>query len=233
MKELRATLYDLRGYFIPGAVMLWAIIELFTNLGYTVANSPVIDSLSSTSKGVLFAIIAYASGHMLHAIANITIDRLPFSSYPPKDYFEKKFANDFSPEQAESLYIATKDFLNITTEEETNKHNIIKGAYWPCFQFLMHLNNVETENFLGLTGFYRGMATAMLMIFPSYLLALFKKPELGLALISLAALIAGLLFLARAKRFNYYLAKTVYSNFLYIYLNKMQDRATRGEGQNG
>jgi len=38
-----------------------------------------------------------------------------------------------------------------------------------CFQFVMNIQNVETENFLGLTGFYRGITSAMLITFVLYI----------------------------------------------------------------
>ena len=94
MKELRMTFYDLRGYFIPGSIMLWALLELLDLTGY-VPSTRVISTLSPSMKGGLFIIIAYAVGHGLHAIANFTIDKLPFASYPPKDYFNGKFQTDF------------------------------------------------------------------------------------------------------------------------------------------
>lgn len=216
MKEIRMTFYDLRGYFIPGAIMLWAILELLDLTGY-VPSARALDNLSPAIKGVFFIIIAYAIGHGLHAIANFTIDKLAFASYPPRDYFDGKFQKDFPQETAVPLFKAVAAMLGLQNPDATNATSIIKSTYWPCFQYVMNCQNVETENFVGLNGFYRGMTAAMLVTTVLYAAAFvgFCKGELGIT--AICALLTGGLFLSRARRFNYYLAKTVYANFLHLY----------------
>lgn len=216
MGELRTTLYDIRGYFIPGSITLWAFLEWFALASIQMA-SPVYSSLPPSIKVALFVIVAYALGHVLHAIANITIDKLPFASYPPKDYFDEKFQKDFPQENSESLKNAIAEMLKISPVNPTDSTNFIKSSYWHCFQFVMSNKNVETENFLGLTGFYRGMASAMLVISLLYTVEAINSWNGGVASIAFSTLIASCLFLARAKRFNYYLVKTVYSNFVSLH----------------
>jgi len=222
MKEIRTTFYDLRGYFIPGSIMLWALLELLDLTGYS-PSTRVISTMSPSMRAVLFVVIAYAIGHGLHAIANFTIDKLPFASYPPKDYFDGKYQEDFPPDIADSLFMAVAGMLSIQNPVAANAEKIIKSTYWPCFQYVMNCQNVETENFLGLNGFYRGMTAAMLVTTVLYAGAflMFCRGQLGI--IVLCALLAGVLFLTRARRFNYYLAKTVYANFLHLYNEKKQD----------
>lgn len=214
MKEIRATFYDLRGYFVPGVIMLWALSWLFVPLGWGQSVEYVF-ALPPVTGGVLMVVICYSLGHALHAIANFTIDRFPFSSYPPKDYFCKRFQEDFSPEAVDAISAAVREMMGIRDPITTDRENLIKRAYWPCFQYVMNSQNAETESLLSLTGFYRGMTTAMLSIAMLYGIAFWRG--LGDVLLGWAALCAfvfGLLFGARARRFNYYLAKTVYANFL-------------------
>lgn len=219
MKEIRTTFYELRSYFVPGCIMLWAILELFDLTGYK-ATTLVISSLSPTTKGILFIVLAYVIGHGLHAVANFTIDKLPFASYPPKDYFDGTFQKDFSPEAIESLFKAVSRLKGLQNPNSVDATKIIKNAYWICFQFVMNLQNAETENFLGLTGFYRGITSAMLAIAACYLGAFLKFQKSEILLIGFVAILLCGLFLTRVKRFGNYLAKTVYSNFLHLYSDK-------------
>jgi len=219
MKELRTTFYDLRGYFIPGSIMLWGLIELLDMTGY-MPTTHAISTLSPLMRAVLFIIIAYSVGHGIHGIANFTIDKLSFASYPPKDYFNGRFQKDFPHEMADSLLRAVADKLGIQVKDASRGTDIIKDAYWMCFQYVMNCQNVETENFQGMTGFYRGMATAMLFTVAIYAGAFVLHGKGQLGIIAFCALLACGLFLARARRFNYYLAKTVYANFLHLYKDK-------------
>lgn len=199
--------------------MLWAVLELLGLTGYAPSNG-VVSTLSPSMRGVLFVIIAYAIGHGLHAIANFTIDKLPFASYPPKDYFNGKFQKDFPKSMADSLFRTIASMLGIPAEETSRATDVIRDAYWICFQFVMNCQSVETENFQGMTGFYRGMASAMLVTATMYAVAFVEFREGQLGIIAICALLAGGLFLSRARRFSYYLARTVYANFHHLYNEK-------------
>lgn len=223
MKELRATFYELRSYFIPGSLVLWAVLELMVLAGYE-PSTGAIGSLSASVKGVLFIVIAYVIGHGLHVVANYTIDKLPFGSYPPKDYFDGKFDKDFSPEAIASLFKATAALLGIQNPDATNAKETIKKAYWICFQYVMNLQNMETENFLGLTGFYRGISAAMVVISGMYLFSFAYYCKSTMGIIGLCSILVGLMFLTRVRSFGYYLAKTVYCNFLHLYWNNTSDK---------
>lgn len=223
MKELRTTFYELRSYFVPGSMVLWAVLELMVLAGYE-PSTGAIGSLSASVKGVLFIVIAYVIGHGLHVVANYTIDKLPFGSYPPKDYFNEKFEQDFPPEAIASLFKATAAMLGIQNPDAANAKETIKKAYWFCFQYVMNLQNVETENFLGLTGFYRGITAAMVVISGMYLLSFAYYCMSTMGIIGLCSILVGLMFLTRARRFGYYLTKTIYCNFLHLYWNNNSDK---------
>lgn len=216
MKEIRTTFYELRSYFVPGCIMLWALLELLDLTGYK-ATTQVISSLSPTTQGILFIILAYVIGHGLHAIANFTIDKLPFASYPPKDYFDGTFQKDFSSETIESLFKDVSKLTGLQSPNSADAIKIIKSSYWICFQFVMNIQNAETENFLGLTGFYRGITSAMLTIAVCYCGAFIRFQKCEILIIGIVAILLCGLFLTRVKRFGNYLAKTVYSNFLHLY----------------
>lgn len=219
MKELRATFYELRSYFLPGSMVLWAVLELMVLTGYE-PSTGALSSLSPSVRGVLFIVIAYVIGHGLHVVANYTIDKMSFGTYPPKDYFDAKFEQDFSPEAIASLFKATAAILGIQNPDAANAKETIKKAYWVCFQYVMNLQNVETENFLGLTGFYRGITAAMAVISGMYLLSSVYYCKGVLGIIGLCSFLAGLMFLTRVRRFGYYLVRTVYFNFLHLYNQK-------------
>jgi len=216
MKEIRTTFYELRSYFVPGSVLLWAIIELLVLTGYQ-SSTAGINSLSPVVKAILFIIISYVFGHALHAIANFSIDKFPFASYPPKNYFNNQFQKDFSLQTIDSLFNKCVSVLGIQNTSGLNAAETIKSSYWICFQFVMNAQNIETENFLGLTGFYRGITSAMMITFVLYLIAYLKtfRNEIGIA--AILAFFLFMIFLTRVRRFGNYLAKTVYSNFLHIY----------------
>lgn len=219
MKEIRTTFYELRSYFVPGSVMLWAIIELLALTGYQ-SSTAGIDSLSATVKAILFIIIAYVIGHTLHALANFTIDKFPFASYPPKNYFKQQFRKDFSPQAIDSLFNKCVSITDIKKTAGVNAAETIRDSYWVCFQFVMNAQNIETENFLGLTGFYRGITSAMLVTFILYISAYLKTSNVEIGITALISLFLLVLFLTRVRRFGNYLAKTVYSNFLHLYQMK-------------
>jgi hypothetical protein len=219
MKEIRTTFYELRSYFIPGSFVVWAILELMCLNGYEPITKAAY-TFSMTMKGVLFIILSYIVGHTLHVFANFTIDKLPFGSYPPSDYFNSRFENDFSPEVINSLYISLNEISGITHASKNNINEIIRKGYWICFQYVMNSGNTETENILGLTGFYRGITSAMMVISTIYIISFTLYTDFNTLFIFFLSTIVGFLFLTRVKRFNYYLAKTVYSNFLYIYKEK-------------
>ena len=223
MKEIRTTFYELRSYFVPGGVLLWTILEMLDLCGYE-PTTHVISTLSSSFKAILFIIISYVIGHGLHIVANYTIDKLPFASYPPKDYFDERFAQDFSKETIDALFKSIVAMLGIQKAEAANVKEIVRNAYWVCFQYVMNRQNVETENFLGLTGFYRGITSAMMLTFVMYSVAFIRFHESQLGIISLFAFFMGGLFLTRVRRFNYYLVKTVYANFLNCYAEKSSNK---------
>lgn len=180
-----------------------------------------VSTFSMPIKGVLFIIVAYVIGHALHVVANFTIDKLPFGSYPPKNYFKAKFEKDFSPEAINSLHEAVISLMGSQNTIVSNANEAIQKAYWICFQYVMNVQNVETENFLGLTGFYRGITSAMMVISGMYVVSFIRHGKAELMVIGVVSALFACLFLTRVHRFSYYLVRTVYSNFLNSY-NKKQ-----------
>lgn len=223
MKEIRTTFYDLRGYFIPGSILLWVVIELLGLSGGE--SSQVINSFSPAVKVLFFIVVSYVIGHALHATANFTIDKLPFSSQPPKNYFERKFAEDFQEPAAELLYNSITGLFGKADAQQEDARVTIKKSYWLCLQYCLNRQNVETENFLGLTGFYRGVTMSLLTIAALYFWMAFKLSDCTKGMIGLGALLLAGLFLTRVKRFNYYLTRTVYSNFLHLTAERKPDTA--------
>ena len=79
----------------------------------------------------------------------------------------------------------------------------------------MKNETVEVENFLSFTGFYRGTTMAFLLSGLIYSLSMLYSQNKVIVLVGIINLAIGALLLTRVKRFNCYLAKSVYSNFLY------------------
>jgi hypothetical protein len=222
MQGLRATFYDLRGYFVPGAVILLLICEL-PGASDLVPHWQFFGDGTPLVRAALFAIIAYVVGHILNAIANFTIDRLPFGSYPPASYFKSPggtgvsaFQADFPDATATALAAAIERVFGMEGRPQSERGQVAKAAYWPCFQFVLARQNTETENFLGLTGFYRAMTVAMFTIALAYGGVAIASRSWAYVVATASSVSIGLLFLARFARFGRYLAKTVYSNFLHL-----------------
>lgn len=214
MKELKASIYDLKGYFVPGAVFVWTLYELISLLGFKVVAEA--QTFSFGAKAVLAIIISYIVGHCLHAIANYSIDKLKYSCYPPKFYFPTQFANDFDSKSIDALTVGIGKVFGINVTGNIQKVQIISDSYWQCFQYVMKNEVTDVENFLGFTGFYRGTTMAFLLSGVAYLAALCLSYNLYILSLGIMYIVIAALMLTRVRRFNCYLAKSIYSNFMYL-----------------
>lgn len=215
MKDLRATFYDLRGYLIPGCIFLWGIIVFINACGYCI-DLTSLNSLSPMAYLIFFLVFAYTLGHLLHAISNQTIDRLPFASYPPKNYFDSTFDEIFSEETKDALVTAIARFTGAVPPPASLKKNFTKNEYWTCFQYVMFREVAEVETFLSLTGFYRGMTVGTALLAFLFLGRGVVAKDASAVWIGVACLASSGFFLKRVERFSRYLATTSYLNFLYL-----------------
>ena len=137
MSNIKITIYDWMGYFIPGALFIWALSELFSLTGMKI-NNLVFYNFHISIQTVLLLILSYTVGHLLHGLANYSIDNLPSGSYPPKNYFPKEFKTDFSDSTILSIIKRISENFEITFEEseEVNLDNI-KKSYWLCYSFVI------------------------------------------------------------------------------------------------
>ncbi|MBJ6802062.1 hypothetical protein [Geomonas propionica] len=214
MKELKATLYDIKGYFIPGALFLWGIVELISQCGYMLDAS--LQKLPSSFMAVAAVSLSYVTGHALHTLANATIDKMQWSLYPPKFYFDEAFNSDFSVEQRQALQACIGKVFRGASSEYSGDNTVIRASYWACFQYVMAKQVDELDNFLSLTGFYRGTTAAFGATAIIYAAAFTWRPRMTIAGVTVVSAIACLAFFTRVTRFNHYLAKTVYANFLHL-----------------
>ena len=100
MKDLALTLYDTIAYFVPGTIVVWSLVILVGQTASDLQQFSV--NLPDFVLGIIALTMIYVVGHILHAIANLTIDLLPSGGYPPRDYFPTQFDKDF-PEPFRSI----------------------------------------------------------------------------------------------------------------------------------
>lgn len=226
MGELRASLYDIFGYFLPGLVatvgmrlLFWVCLYPSSRLDLSPFNEPTVLTA--------LAVVSYLVGHLLHAIGN----EIPFTRSPgiepitPKPVgWRRIFAR--SQVSAEAVQLADvrieaqfgAPFLALTQAE---KSELIDEAR------LLHERENEREVYIYREGFYRGMTVACALVFiallgslkPGTLFLTVHKiayPILWgerLALLPLVG-ISGFLFWKRMLRFAYY--KTSRSIMLWL-----------------
>lgn len=225
MQGLTFTLYDIIAYFVPGTIVMWALAELAnrTKLG----TQQFITTLPDTVVAVAALVIIYAVGHALHAIANSTIDLLPFGGYPPRNYFPDQFEEDFQKPFRLILYrhivrsfpqdAQPSDQSVALTDDREPVNETVKNAYWACYTAVVQSKpNSLVQIFGSICGLYRGLCVGSFLAAVVYLVGTFLFNDLALLIVVVVALGAGWLFLNRAARFKRYFTKTVYSDFLFI-----------------
>lgn len=217
MTGIRLTIFDWITYLFPGVIVIWAAWELFQLTGNQFPGLAIRD-LPLAAQSILLPVICYSVGHVLQSIANFTIDLLPSGDYPPRNYFPKKSDEHFGKEFQKTLLSGILNCFGIPeeeTEEPASVNDIIKNAYWPCYTFLVQKqHNSLIQVFLSIAGFYRSMSVSGFLIAIGYFIAGLVIKSWVPILVAIAAVLMGLLFLARVVIFKEYLTKTVYSEFL-------------------
>ena len=214
MENIKLTIYDWMGYFIPGSLLLWAMSELFKITDITFANL-YFNELHISIQSVLLIVFAYTLGHLLHGIANFSIDNLPSGSYPPENYFPDIYKKDFDTNTQDSINNKISKTFDLNYSEEEDKLRNIKNSYWLCYNYVIGKNsNSLCQLFLSISGFYRGLTIGSFVISLIYFIFYFFYCMLVLLIIAVVSLLIAFIFLHRIKRFKIYLTKTVYSDFL-------------------
>ena len=223
MKDIKLTLYDWLGYLIPRTILIVIIYLVIRDTsGFGNLN---IDFDSGFINGFIFFCLAYLTGHIIHSIANFTIDLLPYGSYAPRKYYESKLSLDFSTEQLGTIKKILKRKYDIQTADEITKDEL-RNNYWLCYTNVVE-NKPDSlsQTFLYLNGFYRGSTVSMFVAS----LILFIKSTITdfdslFWVLGLVFFFSSFLLYLRAKRFKIYLTRTVYSDF--ILLNNIEDDRT-------
>jgi hypothetical protein len=215
MKDFKATLYDIKGYLLPGLLTLWSLSEALSLAGCCL--QPNVLSFSLSVKATVALAVAYVTGHGLHAVCNYTIDKLVYSCYHSTTYFNKEFVKDFGLNALDALAASVDSRFGIAllpNSLEAQKRELIKQQYWSAFQWAMKAGIADVENFLGLTGFYRGITMAAFISGFVFVISYFYHPNPQSAGFAVALIGTAALFLTRVRRFNCYLAKSVLGNFI-------------------
>lgn len=208
MNNLKMTFYDWIAYLFPGGILCWFIFEISGKLFQNASNLMIIKS--SFIQGVMFIVFSYVCGHLLHAIANFTLDLLPSGGYPSNSYFSKKFDKDFDEFLVKKLIFLLGDESPLDQKEYVKKH------YWLCFTKVTSHNSDSLANlFLAHNGFYRGLTICMLLIIAPFniLYNIGLCSHIGISVILMAVAILSHI---RSCRFKNYLIKTVYTDFIRI-----------------
>ncbi len=215
MKDLRLTLYDWLGYLIPGTIFLlsvvWAIQQIDEKIVYSL---PIISS--NFLVGFIAFCFAYMLGHLMHVIANITIDRLSYGGYPPQEYLDKEFNVDFNKVLLEQLIKKIAKGKPVNTETDKDQKEFIKQNYWYCYNAGFRENeNSLAQIFLNLNGFYRGVTVSNFLSGLLIIIVSISRFNYSIVFfIGCFLLLTSVAFYYRARRFKIYLTRTVYTNFL-------------------
>jgi hypothetical protein len=225
MKGIKITIYDWLGYLVPGSLVVWAFVEL-SHLFDVNLSASVLFTLPATAQVIFLLILCYAVGHMLHALANLTIDKHTAPGFAPSGYFPNQFDKHFPGVLGEKIRRNIARYFEMREDEP----DLINNCYWTCY-CLVASSNPESlvHTFLGLTGFYRGMSMACFLVaFVYFSIGVSTKVWLhdldvmGLALmwviviIVIVSALLGWLFLNRVARFRSYLARAVLAEFLSV-----------------
>lgn len=174
MGELRASLYDIFGYLIPGIVALCAL----RLLSWTVLYPDSVLSLEPLEKpifAIFLSIIAYALGHLLHAIGNW------FKPTKSTNYEASKELNNRSWLSLLFSRIKVSNTVIEIADLELEKHfgvpttrlnNNEKYTLIDEFRVIGDKEN-EREVYIYREGFYRGMVISTSLLFLSLLVSLF------------------------------------------------------------
>jgi len=222
MKDIKLTLYDWLGYLIPGTILIVSIYLVIKDT--KVFNDSYFKIDSGFINGFLFFCLAYLIGHIVHSIANFTIDLLPYGDYAPQKYFNNNLSQDFNSSQIQIINDILKKKFGIQIGD--NKEEELKNNYWLCYTYVIE-NKPDSlsQTYLNLNGFYRGSSVSTLMasliFFIKSILAC--NCALFLFLGSILLIFSVLLYL-RARRFKIFLTRTVYLDFLS--LNKKDNDKT-------
>lgn len=223
MKDIKLTLYDWLGYLIPGTIL---IISIYFTIKDTSEFAKLnFDFGSEFIKGFIFFCLAYLLGHIIHSIANYTIDLLPYGDYAPKKYYDTEFSLDFSNGQISTIKKILKRDYDIQIADEKIKIEL-RNNYWLCYTNVVE-NKPDSlsQTFLYLNGFYRGSSVSLFLVSLTLLLkSIYLRFDTFFLIAGLFSLLFSFLLYLRAKRFKIYLTRTVYSDF--ISLNKLENDRT-------
>ena len=207
IKNLKASIYDILGYFLPGLLFMFALILL--SLNYNVEYLFEEIKRLSTTEIMLAIIIAYIIGHLIQSISNILENiflKLPLLKYisgaPSYQYFSE--SNKFYSDEFKKLIInAAKEIFKSENLKEKELFNL-------CYSLILQKGETRRiELFVSLYGFYRGLSYSCLI--SSILFFIYHNFILAIAFV-----IFTILFLQRYKRFKSYFEDYVYRDF-YIY----------------
>ncbi len=231
MGDIRASLYDIFGYLLPGIfslTALWIVSWTIFHPNLSLDISPLSNSTVAGGIGV----IAYVLGHFTHAVGNwiLATKSTNFQTSPNRDkkpnpistHFQRTY---FRKEKLELVDEALKqkfgeEYLKLSQED---KFSIIDE-----YRVLSPKEN-EREVFVYREGFYRGMIIALSMLFIALLVSLFQdnlsvsvareiysasRGERLFILCSTILVIAG--FWRRMVRFAYYRMSRAVAIFLIL-----------------
>lgn len=134
--DLRATIYDIFGYLMPGMLLLYYIIFKFVDRK-TIAEIKGIGINIELEKIVIFLVLSYFFGHAISIMAEFLIEKnlyyklrfnpektLPIHVY---DSFKKKFKEIFGCDLSRKL--EEKDMRYLVAYIEKNEENIYSTAF--------------------------------------------------------------------------------------------------------
>lgn len=212
MRGVRLTIYDWLGYLVPGTLAVWALVELAMFVGVDLTSTKIFE-LPATAQVIFLLIICYAAGHLLHALANVTLDRIPSAAGSTATHFVRDLQKVFQGAVGEKLRKAAIQYFDAHEKDP----DLVQNYYWACYCTVAEASQESlVHTFLALTGFYRGMCMACFLVALAFVASGLVTEVWRLVIIGLVVAALGWMFQRRVARFRSYLVRTVAAEFLEI-----------------
>lgn len=232
IKDLKITLYDIFGYFLPGIVCFSSIAVLFWCIYYP--QIPISFPINNIELWLIIILLSYFCGHMVQAVGNMIMKVFPSVE---EEIISKGVSKYISP----NIIILIKAKMNRLLNIEINSLEP-EILFKICDETILQYGIIgDREIYQYREGFYRGLSVAFLLLSLSFLIRIFIKEsiinydnniiiikwQIILFLITISLLFSILSFL-RYRRFGKY--RVIHAILSYLILENVNKKDISGGG---
>ena len=219
-EKLGLKLFDFLGYLLPGIITLFGLSFLEMNF----LNSDILSLTRLINNSIIALLLAYFIGHICHSLGTI-VQNWTFSLLPKnKSRLEKDFYNQIR------LRVANKYNIDLSSREN-QKLNTLETYLIADQAVLTSGKATEREQFIALSGFYKGSfisLSILSLIFISTLIKggaililggnnIIKFTFLQTSIVCIILVLITYLFLNRYRFFNQLKMNSTLISFLVIH----------------